>query len=102
MLNLFVGWARQVEVSQIGKIAEAHLTESMMSDNPSARLDIDTPTAVARVTCWDSGNYDAEVIDLETERTLYSSNGTLQSGQNLSVQFTAFFEALGITCLLYT
>ena len=68
-----------------------------MSDNPSARLDIDMPTTVARITCWQSGDYDAEVIDLETERTLYSTHGILQEGQFLSEQFAPFFEVLGMT-----
>jgi hypothetical protein len=96
MLSSFVIWARQVEASPIGVKVETRVTESGMSDNPSARLDIDTPTTVARITCWKSGDYDTEVIDLETERTLYSSHGTLQGGQNLFEEFSALFEAVGI------
>jgi hypothetical protein len=97
MLSSFISWARQVEASSIGVAVETRITESGASDNPSARLDIDTPTVVARVTCWKSGDYDTEVIDLETERTLYSSHGILQRGQNLFEEFSAYFEAVGIT-----
>lgn len=97
MLNSFVGWARQIEGGQVAKSVEARVTESQMSDNPSARLDIDTPTTVARITCWQSGDYEAEVIDLETERTLYSTHGTLYEGQILSEQFAPFFKTLGVT-----
>lgn len=96
MLSSFISWARQVEISPVGVEVGARVTESEMSDNPSARLDIDTPTIVARITCWESGDYDAEAIDLETERTLYSSHGTFQMGQNLFEEFRAFFEAVGI------
>jgi hypothetical protein len=96
MLSSFVVWARQFEDTQGTKGVEAQVTESEMSANPSSRLDIDTPTTVARITCWESGDYDMEVIDLETERMLYSSHGTLREGKPFPEQFAPFFEMLGI------
>jgi hypothetical protein len=96
MLNTFIDWARQVAGKPLGKDLEARVTESHASDNPSARLDIDTPAAVARITCWESGDYDAEVIDIETERTLFSTHGHLQVGHSFSQQFAAFFQSIGI------
>lgn len=97
MLNSFLEWARQVEARQGAKGLDSRVTEGSSSDNPSARLDIDTPTTVARITCWESGDYDAEVIDIETERTLYSSHGVFQEGRAVAEQVSPFLEALGIT-----
>ncbi|WP_137940523.1 hypothetical protein [Chitinivorax sp. B] len=97
MLNKFIDWATQIASKPIGNDVVAQVTESEMSDNPSARLDIDTPTTVARITCWKSGDYDAEVIHIETERTLFSSHGNLQQGLEFSDQFADFFKSLGIT-----
>ena len=96
MLNTFIDWARQVADKPLGKGVEARVTESQVSDNPSARLDVDTPTTVARITCWESGDYDAEVIDMETEQTLFSSHGHLRGGNSFSEQFASFFKFLGI------
>jgi hypothetical protein len=96
MLNNFIVWARQVADMRLGKDVDAQVAESEMSDNPSARLDIDTPTAVARITCWESGDYVAEVVDLETERTLFSAHGNLREEEAFSDQFVDFFKSLGI------
>jgi len=59
-------------------------------------LDVDTPTAVGRITVWESGDYDAEAIDLQTERSLYTDRGTLREGVEMSKKFSPFFEALGV------
>jgi hypothetical protein len=96
MLNTFIEWAQQVASKPLGNDIEARITESQTSDNPSARLDIDTPATVARITCWESGDYDAEVIDIETERTLFSIHGHFRGGQSFSEQFAAFFQSIGI------
>lgn len=83
MLNRFIGWAHSVETVQTklhGDI-EMQLTESDPSDNRSVRLDVDTPTAVGRITCWESGDYDAEAIDLQTERALYTDPRDLARGR---------------------
>ncbi|WP_307590745.1 immunity protein TriTu family protein [Variovorax boronicumulans] len=98
MLDRFIGWAHAVQAAQTRahENVEARLTESEPSANPSARLDVDTPTAVGRITCWDSGDYDAEAIDLQTERSLYTDRGTLREGEEMSKKFSPFFKALGI------
>ncbi|WP_296782137.1 hypothetical protein [Variovorax sp.] len=98
MLNRFIGWAHSVETAQakLHRDIEMQLTESDPCDNRSARLDVDTPTAVGRITCWESGDYDAEAIDLQTERSLYTDRGTLREGEEMLKKFSPFFEAMGI------
>jgi hypothetical protein len=96
MLSTFVGWARQLASRSLGIGIEVRVTKSDISDNPSARVDIDTPTTVARITCWESSDYDAEVIDIDTEQTIFSVHGRMQRKGALSKQFVAFFKAIGI------
>lgn len=96
MLMSFVEWAKRAQISQAEGV-EMQLTESVASDNPSARLDIDTPTSVARITCWETGDYDAEVIDLDTERTLYSTRGVFQNENAIEDQLLDFFTAVGVS-----
>jgi hypothetical protein len=97
MLNLFLEWARQIQANHGLESVEAHVVEGAACDNPSARLDIDTPTLVARITCWESGDYDAEVLDIETEQTIYSSHGVLHAGQAIGQQIFPFLTALGLS-----
>lgn len=72
MLNSFLAWAQRVQRRRGSNITEAAVTEGASSANPSVRLDIDTLTAVGRITCWENGDYYAEVIDVKTEQTVYS------------------------------
>lgn len=96
MLNYFIEWANSVTVGQFAEAMEARITLGEASNNRSARLDIDTPKAIARITYWESGDYDAEIIDLESEGQLYARRGMHQAGEPLSQQFRAFFEVLGV------
>lgn len=96
MLDIFIAWAQQFAGKSWGKGIEVRVAEARSSSNPSARLDIDTPKTVARITCWENGDYDAEVIDAESEQRLFSTHGGLQEGQALSKQFAAFFKSQGI------
>lgn len=96
MLHSFTDWANQVPERFIGSNVDVWVTEGEKSENPSARLDIDTPTAVARITYWESGDYDAEIIDLESEHTVFSERGRFND-RNFSERFSPFFEALGFS-----
>jgi hypothetical protein len=96
MLNDFIEWANSVTAGQVAGMMDAQVTLSEASNHRSARLDVDTPAAVARITCWESGDYEAEIIDLESERQIYARHGMLQAGEILSQQFQTFFEALGV------
>lgn len=94
MLTPFIKWARFLAASKRMEGAEIQVTESVFSDNPSARLDIDTPAAVARITCWESGDYDAEIISLDTECILYSTHGVLKDDRTVEEQFLPFLEVI--------
>ncbi len=96
MLSSFLEWARQVEASRGTEWVEVRVTKGRNSENSSARLDIDKPTAAARITCWRSGDYDAEIIDIESERTLYSCHGVFLQGRPIAEQVSPFFDALDL------
>jgi len=98
MLRRFVDWAQTVQADRARgpKNIDMRLTEGEPSANPSARLDVDTPAAIGRITVWESGDYDIESIDLETERSLYVDRGTLQQDDEMSKKFSPFFASLGI------
>ena len=66
----------------------------------SARLDLDTPMVLARITCCESGDYNnAEVIDMETEQMIFSIHGRLCERQAVSEPFADFFKSLGVATL---
>lgn len=100
MLNEFIDWTRSIAAGLATEAMDAYVTVNEISNNPSARLDLDTSTSVARITCWESGDYDAEVIDLESEQQIYAHRGTLKVGESLLYQFRDFFEVQDICQLV--
>jgi hypothetical protein len=96
VLSTFICWAKRTADACNRKGLTVRITESAMSSNPSVRLDIDTEAVVGRITCWESGDYDAEIIDLDTERTLYSDHGELRRMQAVGDHFAEFLRIAGI------
>jgi hypothetical protein len=62
---------------------------------PGMRLDFDTHQVVGRITCWDSGECDLEVLAVETTRSLYSKQQTLATPANFDSTFQDFLRILG-------
>lgn len=87
MLQQFIAWAQAIPNAQV--------TMAVPSDNRSARVDVDLPRAMGRVTCWETGDYHAEVLDIETCGTIYSDNGTLDSATPMQQKFVPFLKAMG-------
>ncbi|MNX95333.1 hypothetical protein D3C86_1276040 [compost metagenome] len=98
MLRGFVDWAQTVQADRARgpKDIDVRLTESEPSANRSARLDVDAPTALGRITVWESGDYEIESINLKTERSLYADRGTLQRDDEMSKKFSPLFASLGV------
>ncbi|NDP59175.1 MAG: hypothetical protein GZ090_07450 [Oxalobacteraceae bacterium] len=94
MLNDFIDWAKSVVAKPCGEFITVRLTVGSNSANPSARLDVDTPFSVARITYWDSNDFEAEVIDLDSEKQIYSQYGKFRPEAQLSTQFQPFFDVL--------
>jgi hypothetical protein len=88
VLQQFLVWAKS--------IPNAHVTTAAPSDNVSARIDVDSPSASGRVTCWETGDYHAEVLDAESGRPIYLHNGTLNSANQMQVQLLPFMQAMGL------
>lgn len=88
MLQQFLAWAKSIPNAQV--------TTAAPSANLSARIDVDSPSASGRVTCWETGDYHAEVLDAESGRPIYVHNGTLNSANQMHVQFLPFMQAMGL------
>ena len=96
MLNAFVDWANGKRDELTRNDFKVALVVSDESSNPSARLDVDSETAVARITAWNSGDIDLEVIDIEEEVTIYSKQLSLSGAVQFDSEFRDFFAALGL------
>lgn len=95
MLHIFLEWVRTTDADLRARGFGTEITEGEASDNPGAWLDIDTPTAAARVTCWDSGDYFAEILDRDSAEMIYCEHGYFGAGEAISEQLRPFFSALG-------
>ena len=96
MLNAFIDWASEKRDELARNGFKTTLVVSDESSNPSARLDIDSETAVARITAWNSGDVDLEVINIEDETTIYSKQLSLSGAALFDCEFRDFFFALGL------
>jgi hypothetical protein len=94
MLNAFLEWGnkRCVEFARNG--FNVSLTSGEATSNSSARLDIDSEKAMARITAWDSGDVDLEIINIETEASMYSRQLSLTSPFRFDDEFHDFFVML--------
>ena len=88
VLQQFFVWAKSIPSAQV--------TAAVPSDNPSARVDVDSPNACGRVTCWETGDYHAEVLDAASGLTISSHSGMLNSANPIHVQILPFTRAMGL------
>jgi hypothetical protein len=95
MLNAFCRWAEETMTLLPSEVCAA-LTVGPESNNRSARLDFDAPARAGRVTCWDSGSFDAEIIDIESGHDLFDLHGEFKSSIAMKNLLRPFLDQLGI------
>lgn len=97
MLSEFVDWANQLGAVSRHKGVGVTVTIGEVSSNPSARLDIDAAGRIGRVTFWESGQYHAEVLAVDSGEMLYSKHGVTVLGEPLTECFQPFLQQFGIS-----
>lgn len=93
MLNRFREWAIALQ-SALPTGVRAELVTCEPSANPAFRLQLDSPSLIASLVCWDSGAFSAEVLDLRTEQYRCQRIGEFHAGQALAEQLGDFLAAL--------
>ena len=93
MLNTFYSWAQDTIASLPAGI-DARLTPGLASGNTAARIDFDTPARLGRITCWDSGNFYAEILDTESGENLLDQHGNAQSTASFNHLLHSFLKTL--------
>ena len=64
------------------------------TDKPSQYVDIDTKNRMARISLWETGECDFEIIDNETAKQLHWQNRVLGTQQDLSNFLNECFSKL--------
>nr|WP_315401470.1 hypothetical protein [uncultured Duganella sp.] len=93
MLNIFYHWAEKT-IPRLPAGVDAQLTRGAESDNRAARIDFDTPASMGRITCWNSGNFYAEIVDGRSGRTILARHGKVDSAAALSDLLRTFLAQL--------
>jgi hypothetical protein len=93
MLNTFHYWAQET-ISGLPAGVVAHLTPGAASGNTAARIDFDAAVRMGRITCWDSGNFHAEILDTESGQNLLNRHGKVDGIADLSSLLGSFLETL--------
>lgn len=94
MLQIFCAWANAT-IAALPPEIHGQLTVGASSSNPAAMLDFDTPSVLGRITCWDSGDFYAEILDQASGRDLFDQEGACRSAEALTVQLRQFLQRLG-------
>jgi hypothetical protein len=93
VLERFSIWAKTFSSSYSPAFTVGQMTTCESMNNPAAFLDVDAPGAMGRITCWETGDYVAEVLNVKTDQTTYIHHGTL-GVDTLDEQFLPFLRAL--------
>ncbi|WP_090324596.1 hypothetical protein [Duganella sp. CF517] len=93
MLNTFHYWAQEV-IPGLPAGVEAYFTPGSASANAAARIDFDSPIRMGRITCWDSGDFYAEIVDAESGQNLLDHHGKIDSIAGLSSLLRSFLDRL--------
>jgi hypothetical protein len=93
MIEEFIDWAQEKRPILEGQGISVGTTLSPPSANPAARMDLDTATALARITLWTDGSCHMEVIDLEGE-TIFDRHLKLSSPVNFDLETVEFLKLL--------
>jgi hypothetical protein len=95
MLDIFCLWAQQT-MAKLPAGVQAELTVGTESDNRSARLDLDVPAQIGRVTCWDSGNFHLEILDVRSGHEILEQHGRADTPAAFDRSFAPFLRQLGV------
>lgn len=72
----------------------ASWTANSLGEKPSAFMDIQSPTAIGRITAWASNEWDFETISIDSELTTFSVYLNNPHGEELAVTLKAWESSL--------
>ena len=93
MLNAFHSWAEET-IRGLPAGVEAYFTPGIASANTAARIDFDAAIRMGRITCWDNGDFYAEILDTESGQNVLDRHGKVDSAAGLSFLLGSFLETL--------
>ncbi len=94
MLNEFLMWMESIRFDGFEEQIITKATLNDPCDNQSARLDVDTANCIGQIVLWESGDFSAEIIDLDSEDLIYSYQGIMSESDDPSIVFKDFINAL--------
>jgi hypothetical protein len=94
MLDTFCRWAQQA-ITSLPAGVRAQLTLNAPSENSSARLDLDTPVYMGRVTCWNSGDFYWQILDMRSGRDVLDQHGKFEPAATVEMSLQPFLREFG-------
>jgi hypothetical protein len=86
MIEEFIDWVQEKRPSLKRQGVSVGTTLSPPSSNPSVRMDLDAPSALARITLWTDGSCYMEALDLEGGNTIFERHIKLSSPVNFDLE----------------
>jgi uncharacterized protein (DUF2147 family) len=95
MLNTLRNWAESQSAAIAARGIHMEITVGSTTVNPAMRLDLDSTQFMGRITYWESGECELEVIDIDTGKTMYSDYQILAVPTDFDNAFRDFLQVLG-------
>lgn len=95
MLAAFENWIREQRSTFCSMGYELEITKSSMDvDNLSIRLDFDSESLIGRVTLWESGDCQLELMDIKSETTLVDRHIKMEKEIEIDEKLASFMFEL--------
>jgi hypothetical protein len=95
MLDALRSWAEMHNASLAAHGVHVQTSIGGDSPNPGKFLDFDSTQFMGRISCWESGECDLEVVDVGTGKTIYSDHQILTMPRGFTQAFRGFLQILG-------
>jgi hypothetical protein len=96
MLDEFLIWASATKTDLQSFGVKVIITVGEASSNSSARLDVECDRCLGRITVWNGGDIDMEVIEAEDGATIFSRQASFSMPYEFDRWFSDFFGEFGI------
>lgn len=94
-LVIFENWVKENQTNFVHHGYESQYLGSPTDiSNPSARLDLDSDKYIARITVWESGDCQLEIIEVESETSSMDHHMTIGEDYDLGKEFADFMDML--------
>lgn len=91
LLTQFLPWAEDKAAGLRGAGFQVEIATGARSANSSARMDVERGNLMGRITAWDAGQLDAQILETSGGSTVYHAQSEVDDPASLTTLLDPFF-----------